>query len=271
MEPLFGQQGQTLRLGVGMSGISYVGDLTEAGGSLLRFQPGGEVSLQFARNKRLWSQLRVGFGRFTEQADGPAFATPQAEISPNRFVQTSLFSLEYGLNVRFIRRGRLQPYAGTGAGLLFYQPRDAEGNFLAENIFTRREEEVYGTATFYLPLRAGMVLKLNEQIALGISYTYKATTTDYLDNIGLLGSRKGKDALHQLQFSLYLDLGPKPAARRPQELPPLRPLQSGPRVAAQQQGPKLMEPNWQAWEETALLLRKFVYYPVQQSDDFYGI
>ncbi|RMG16542.1 MAG: hypothetical protein D6730_24970, partial [Bacteroidetes bacterium] len=32
-----------------------------------------------------------------------------------------------------------------------------------------------------------------------------------------------------------------------------------------------MEPNWQAWEETALLLRKFVYYPVQQSDDFYGI
>lgn len=262
---LLAQQGKRLRLGLGMSGIQYVGDLTEDALSLRRFEPVGSLSLQFDQQKRFWPQLNIGFGRMVEQADGLAFPDVQ-DVSPNRFVETSLFYTEFGLNVRIIRHGPVQPYLGAGVGLLFFQPKDQEGNFLAENIFTRQLDETYGSSTAYLPLTAGVVTRLGEHLSLGLSYTHKRTASDYLDNIGQLGGRAGNDHLHQIQFTVYLNLGPDAApAKGPARLPEIHPVRvTTPTTAGS--FPPQAAPNWEAWEATALLLRKFVYYEVQEGD-----
>ncbi len=250
-----------------MSANTYIGDLSEQGLKVRRFQPGGYISLQFPTKGLVWPQLNVGFGRIVEQVDGDPFPN-LPDISPNSFVETSIFHTELQVNIRFFKRSFLQPYIGLGGGILFYQPKDEKGNFLGENPFTRQEGETYATATAYLPLTAGILSKLSERISLGLSYTYRPTASDYLDNIGQLGNRKGNDALHSAQLSLYFNMGPVKAPKPLYRPSLLQPMLVKTQVNEDKSSEvQLVEANWLAWEETALLLRKFVYYPVKPEDD----
>lgn len=266
----FTQSSRNLYLGIGLSGHSYVGDLTEPNLKLQRFQPGGHISLLFANSRRLRPQINIGLGSIIEQLDEGNLEISSIDVSPNTFVETSIFHTEFQLNVHVLKQGFFQPYFAGGAGIVFYQPKDEHGNALGDNPFTREEGEIYSTAGFYLPLTAGFILKLGSKLSLSASYTFRPTTTDYLDNISFLGKRAGNDRLHSFQISIFFNLRKtRPSIHIPPESQPeLRPI-----IVAQteQDGHSLhimnlVEPDWIAWEETALLQRKFLYYPVRKGD-----
>ncbi len=197
-----------LRLGIGLMGTSYVGDLNTQGGAWERFSPGACLSLQFASDHLLSPQLNAGFGRFVAQnRDLQAVEG----VQPNTFVQTPFFFVDLRLKARFLREAMVHPYLSAGIGLLGYTPKDADGNNLIDNFATRQDGETFGSMTAGLPLSAGAELRVSPILMVGLEYTYRITTSDYLDNIGLVGLRDGKDKLQALLLTLYVTFDPDAA------------------------------------------------------------
>lgn len=207
MTLLLAQQGpqSPLRLGLGLQGTTYIGDLNSGGGSLERFSPGAALSLQFASQKLLSPQLNAGFGRIVAQ---DRELEPVDGVQPNTFVQTPFFFLDLRLKARFLREAPVHPHISAGVGLLGYSPKDADANNLIDNFATRNDGETYGSMTAAFPLSAGIEVPLHPILLLGLEYTYRPTTSDYLDNVGQVGLRKGKDKLQSLMLTLYVTFDP---------------------------------------------------------------
>ena len=58
-----------LQIGLGLTGIAYIGDLSNQSTQFQRIHPGGNLSLQAASMKHVSVQFNAGFGKFIEQAD----------------------------------------------------------------------------------------------------------------------------------------------------------------------------------------------------------
>lgn len=194
-----------LRLGIGLLASGYQGDLTTNSSVFERFSPGASLSLQFASEKLLSPQLNGGFGKFAAQDRDIAAVDG---IQPNTFVETGFFFVDLRLKARFLREAGIHPYLSAGIGMLGYTPRDADGNILLDNFATREDGETYGSISANFPLSAGLEIKLNPILHLGLEYTYRATTTDYLDNISALGTADGNDKLHSVLLSMYITFDP---------------------------------------------------------------
>ncbi|MEL7531079.1 MAG: LysM peptidoglycan-binding domain-containing protein [Bacteroidota bacterium] len=203
-----------IRIGVGMMGISYAGDLTVDDGSFQRFSPGGHLAVQFAGAKKLRPALIAGYGGFREQIDVfPGLIPPG--IEPNTFVETNFFFADFRLQYYFFQKSRLSPYLAAGVGMLSFSPQDQDGNFLGENIFTRQEGESYNTTIASFPITLGFNLDVNEVISLSLGYTHRFTPSDYLDNIGQLGTKDGNDIIQHFQMGVHFTLIPKDQIDRP--------------------------------------------------------
>ncbi len=288
-----------LQVGIGLMGVSYVGDLTDAETAFQRIHPGGNISVQFDGKAFIQPQFNVGFGEFREQSD---FLRPSTtpEVIPNTFVSTSFFYTDLRLRGRFMRKKAIQPVLGAGIGLIFFNPKDQDGNYLGENIFTRLSEEQYNTTVPSFVGTAGLTARINSTVSTAIEYSYRMVNSDYLDNIGMLGTRNGNDKLHSLEVSMRFTLWPPKAKQLPQvpevlpvypetvvevprketessELPKVQHLPpseisltptvvQAPRIVMPQ-APKVGK-NWPAIEASAIAQRKFVYYPVKEGDTF---
>ncbi|MCB0837638.1 MAG: outer membrane beta-barrel protein [Bacteroidetes bacterium] len=191
-----------LQVGFGLSGVAYVGDLTNSTTRFQRVNPGANLSLQLATPRLLDLQVNGGFGKFSEQVDDGGGVLEPA----NSFVETQFFYGDLRLKLRFLKEKNIQPYLSAGAGIIVFAPRDVNGKHLTRNQSTRNEEEKYNTAIPQLPVVVGWQMILNQTLMVSMDYTYRFTPTDYLDNIGQLGPRKGFDVLHALQISLYFTL-----------------------------------------------------------------
>lgn len=194
-----------LKLGVGLLGASYVGDLNTNGQALHRFYPGLSVSLQFDSQKLVAPQLNTGFGKFVAQDRELAGAEG---VQPNTYVETPFFFVDFRLRARFLRETAFNPYFSLGIGLLGYTPKDQDGNNLLDNFSTRAESETYGSITAGFPFSLGFEVQLSPLVGLGLEYTYRLTTSDYLDNISQFGLREGKDRIQSLLMSVYFTFDP---------------------------------------------------------------
>ena len=199
-------QRKPLRMGLGMIGTAYQGDLNVDGTEFYRFYPGAHLTFEFASHKRLTTSLCGGYGRMVAQDRD---LQPVDGIQPNIFASTNYFYADFRLKFRFRRDRKLIPYVSVGGGFLNYTPRDAEGNALADNFSTRKDGEEYGSITATLPLSAGIEYNFSKLLAVSVEYTHRRTTTDYLDNIGELGLREGKDHLNTLSLNIHITFDPE--------------------------------------------------------------
>jgi LysM repeat protein len=219
-----------LKVGLGMSGIMYYGDLSDDGTLFHRIYPGANLSIQSEGKRNLRMQLNAGFGRFAEQYDFDKPSLPEG-VFPVNFVETSFFYGDLRLKYRLLKKRRVQPYLSAGAGFMIFSPQDENGKFLSEALRTRPEGETYNTAVPQMPLSAGVQARISPILWLGLEYTYRYTPTDYLDNVGQLGRRPGNDQLHNLLVTLYFNLS-KPNVLDPEPEPwPFDSLEEAPVVA----------------------------------------
>ena len=195
-----------LRVGLGLLGATYVGDLNTNGEALYRFYPGMGFSLQFVSPRRISPQLNTGFGKFVAQNRD---LEPVGTVVPNTYVETPFFYVDFRLKARFLRERMVSPYLSAGIGLLGYTPKGTDGKNLLDNLSTREDGETYGSITAGFPLSLGTELRMSPFVALGLEYTYRLTGSDYLDNIGLIGLRDGKDKLQSLMLSFYFTFDPE--------------------------------------------------------------
>jgi len=257
-----------LKIGLGMMGFAYVGDMTDDENRFHRVYPGGSFSLQFEGKSFIQPQLNAGLGKFVAESER-VYTGLSDGILPNDFVETSFFFFDLRVRLRFLRKKRVQPYVSVGGGILLFNPKDKEGNFLGENIFTRlEEEELYNTTVPYLPLSLGVQFKLVKAVDIGLEYTYRLIPSDYLDNIGQLGAREGSDRLHSLQVSMFftLGLGKEPSISNSvssvepvePELPPEPPIKIDPSKEAS---------YWRDAERKAIVKEDFLYYRLGKGED----
>ncbi|MEM6804716.1 MAG: outer membrane beta-barrel protein [Bacteroidota bacterium] len=198
-----------LQAGFSFAGVSYTGDYSDGASSLSRVYPGANLSIQSTNPRPLKLQLNLGFGKFAEQYDTDAPSLPP-EVEIPTFIETSFIYGDLRLKYHFFNQKKFQPYLSAGAGVMFFSPKDQDGKKLVRRPSSRLEGEDFNDIVPELPLSAGVHFHLTRSLWIDLSYTYRYTPTDYLDNLGLAGGNNGFDALHAVQLGLQIDLGPRP-------------------------------------------------------------
>jgi len=214
--PIFSQQ--KVLFGLGMLNNNYIGDFTYQENSFLRVYPGVGLSAEFLSNKTFKGQLNTGIGRFMEQNDS-RFFSKEKDIEPNNFVNTLFFYLDWRLRMQMLKNSHIRPYVSAGLGIFTFRPSSEIYKNLAANTYSRPENNQYSVVIPSFPLSLGMNIPLSSKFQLGLEYSYRFTPTDYLDNIGQLGARKGNDALQTLTASFYFS--PQPKKKQP-IVPPVK-------------------------------------------------
>ena len=195
-------------LSLGFTATGYVGDLNfdrSAGGSVTQFalHPGFDLSFRKDAAKPLLPVFRLGYGKYSAQSDGidPVsyeFEGTTSLITPNSYAESVLIYGEIGLRFSpFPKSLRLKPYLEAGIGGQSFFPRAQDGILLFRKRSTRAPDELeYGSFMLYFPISGGIDFQSSTTINLQVGYTLKTLGTDYLDNIGNLGSKIGNDQLH---------------------------------------------------------------------------
>jgi len=208
-----------LQIGVSLTGTSYVGDFGGSAFLFSRFYPGVNFSLQLESGKQLKPMFNVGYGKFVGQYDegklsGLDTALLPSKFSRNTFFQTTYFGADVRMRYAFKPWGPIEPYASGGLGFFMFTPRDKVGSFLAEKSNSRARGEQYRTLVLQVPIGAGAQVRINQLLSFGIDYTYRYTLSDYVDNIGVLGSRRGNDQLHTIAGTMYISIKEQPARKK---------------------------------------------------------
>lgn len=201
-------------LGIAYTATGYYGDLnfSEQGifqSSFVNFQPGLTATLRRDAPRLILPSFHLGYGRFVAQNPDlqPVPYTINERdtlIMPNTYAETDIIHGEFILMINPIQQPRtFKPYLGVGIGGLAFYPKAQDGILLFRKFSTRApEERSYGTLALTVPVTAGMYFNLNRKLSLHLGYVYRLTTTDYLDNIGLLGRQEGNDQLHSFKLGL---------------------------------------------------------------------
>lgn len=281
--------------GFSFSGISYTGDYSEGASSLSRVYPGANFSIQSSNPRPLKLQLNAGFGKFAEQYDTDSPNIPPGVEIPT-FIETSFIYGDLRLRYHFFNNKNFQPYLSAGAGIMFFSPKDQDGKRLVRRTSTRLEGEDFNDIIPELPLSAGFYFHMTQQVWMDISYTYRYTPTDYLDNLGLAGENNGFDVLHSINLGLHITLGPKPeVSQAVSESPVLSPMEETDSMAVKTEGEattevdseennsaeKPMSPalkevldtaakdkeDWLEKAEEAIENDDFIYYRVKRGED----
>lgn len=200
-----------IKLGVGMTGNYYVGDLSTSKFAYNRIYPGAYFSLSTDNPRRIKWVLNAGYANITEQDDNPRYAqTFSKDIHPNTYVSTDFGYGDVGIQIRAFKRHRFQPYLSAGLGFLFFSPKDKKNTGLLDQDFSRLEDETYSLVAFQAPFGFGFEYKILPSIGINLSYQYRLLSSDYIDNIGKLGVRPGNDLIQSLQFGLTFAPVPAP-------------------------------------------------------------
>ncbi len=188
------------RLGIGYSGNTYFGDLN-ANEKMHRFYPGVHLSLGFETQKMFMPGFHIIIGKFIAQTrDLP----PVEGRQPNAFVKTPFVNASFSLKFRPLFKNPVSPFMGFGLGLLHFTPKNELNQNLSTILSTRMPGESYASNTLNFPLNLGIDFRLSRNFSVGLNYFYVLTTTDYLDNIGKLGTQSGNDKMMHLSLSMQM-------------------------------------------------------------------
>lgn len=200
-----------LKVGVAFAGMNYIGDINPKKEGIHRVYPAANFSLAFESQKAILPTFNAGFGRFDAQNRN---LSEVEGIQPNTFVRTQYFYANFLMKIQVLHKLPFHPHAGVGLGIYNFTPKDQNGNPLLNNQSTRKTGESYGSTAFMLPLNLGVQWRLNQYFSITLDYNHFFVFSDYLDNIGQLGSKKGNDKLHGLQLGLNFIWINKAKARR---------------------------------------------------------
>jgi hypothetical protein len=185
------------KVGVSALGANYHGDLNK---TWEKFNIGFNFNLQFEKRKKLMPQINLSSASITGQ--DPNHNPKKNKY--NNFVKTSITALDIRFLYRFTPKKQGSLYIGTGAGLLFFNPKDMNKNALIEDKTSRAENETYSNVTFILPTVVGYRYYINPYTSIYTEFVSLNPQTKYLDNINQLGNHKKNDRLFTLNFGIQL-------------------------------------------------------------------
>jgi hypothetical protein len=207
-----------------MTATGYYGDLNYNSEGIFNsnffsFYPGFNLAFRSGAPRRLNLQFELGYGKIVGQNPDLQAVTlemgegfPSIKVQPNKYTETFMVQNNLGFRINLIRQPKVvKPFLGIGIGILAFFPQSETGIPLVRKVSTRApSEDLYNTITYQFPLTAGIEFNLDERLGLNFAYTYRATGSDYIDNIGRLGALEGNDQLHILQIGASIHFIDKP-------------------------------------------------------------
>lgn len=212
-----------IRVGLGFTGNQYTGDLTsDKIADAIRVYSGVNLSILAQRQSPLNFLVSIGAGTVVGQNDSVKFTQPTSNrLSPNRFFATSFIYGDLNLRYRFFNADKLSTWFGAGGGFLFYSPKNEKSLGLLDQDRTRIPGETYNLIMLQVPLRVGIDYNFSRYVGLSLSFQHRFLSSDYLDNIGEMGTRKGNDYLQSLEITLNIPLNPPKESTSPKIYKPI--------------------------------------------------
>jgi hypothetical protein len=197
------QVSKYLELGVGP--CAYKGDLS---GSYSKFSSSFHLGVLFKNDKRLNSHFGLMIGNITGQNPKLSFPidTNTATPTPNKYFKTTLFSVNYDVMIKLIKKEHFTLYLSQGIGILRFNPKDEDNKDLSGQFNKRAEDETFNNFTLMLPTSLGAIYTFKNNFGAGLQMGWLNSQSDYLDNISVWGSRKRKDNVFTCKFSFYAPL-----------------------------------------------------------------
>jgi len=194
-------------LEIGISSNAYRGDLA----GYEKFTQVFHLALKLNKKRLLNSRFGLSTGFITGENRLYAFTDESGgRTSPNTFFRTSIFSLDYELQVNVYRTRNFALYLSQGLGFIRFNVK----NDLRENLIdfqeTRAANETYNNFAFMLPTGLGATYFLKNGFGLGAQASILNTQSDYLDNISEWGIRSGNDNVLRFKFYLYIPFKKQP-------------------------------------------------------------
>jgi hypothetical protein len=191
-------------------GLSGNASKTDLATSYQRWTPGMHLNLQLYQKKRFNGSFNISYGSVISQNLRPDYVEEMAEnAAPVNYVNTSFFTINYGLQLNLLKKERYRLFVGQGVGVIKIYPKDIEGNNLAQASRTRASNESYSNVSIFLPTQLGFNYFLNNGYGLGLTATWLNPATDYVDNLSQLGTKAGNDNILSYRFSLLVPLKTK--------------------------------------------------------------
>ncbi len=202
---ILAQGSPRFQIGAGPTVNWFYGDLQPEDERIHRPYAGMNIALQFNNPKFIGPQINAGFGSYRVQDRLFDPEIPAGEdVEPNTFASSNFFYLDFMLRIRPLKRRLFRPHGGVGIGLFNFNPKNVAGEELVNLPDTRLPQEEYNTTTGMLPLNVGFTWAINDLVSVGMDYYRHVVFSDYLDNVGELGTRSGGDGLNSLQIMVYL-------------------------------------------------------------------
>jgi len=187
---------------LGFNALAYKGDL---GNNYSKWSGGLHATMQFNTHKKWSGSINLTVGNFTGQDTDPSFNIPtESGRQPNTYFSTPFVSFHYQLLWNVYLKKNVRIFVGQGLGLMRYNPKDADGNSLANQSISRAANESSGTIALIAPTSAGAAYTFRNRFGLAYRLTLLNAATDYLDNISQLGSVSGGDNVLTHQVSLLV-------------------------------------------------------------------
>jgi hypothetical protein len=190
---------------IGIGPNAYKGDLS---GSYQKFSSSFHLGIMFKNDKRLNSHFGLMIGNITGQNPHLSFPvdTTMPAPTPNKVFKTTLFSVNYDLMIKLIKKENFTLYISQGIGVLRFNPKDENNENLSDQFNSRAENETFNNFTIMLPTNIGAMYTLKNNYGFGFQMGWLNSQSDYLDNISMWGSREKKDNVFLCKFSFYAPL-----------------------------------------------------------------
>lgn len=185
----------------GVSATAYKGDL---GKPYQAWTPAYHVSFLPNDAKRLHGSIHFSWGSISGQEVPPNIFDAETPVAINFFFRSNFTAIHYALQYNLIRNPSWKVYISQGLGFMRFVPRNEAGIKLQDMPATRAVGESYTSVAAFLPTQLGATYYFSNQFGVGVKAGWLHTTTDYIDNISLLGSRRGNDRVLQYQFMLHV-------------------------------------------------------------------
>ncbi len=125
----------------------------------------------------------------------------------NTFFKTNFVQLSLGLRLNVVKNDFLTVYFNPNIGIMRFTPKDIRNQKLANQAETRTLGETLPTTAFVIPASVGAMYKFKaSKLAIGAEVGLLNPMSDYLDNVGKLGSASARDNSLQIKLSVYAPL-----------------------------------------------------------------
>lgn len=189
-------------LDLGLSANAYNGDLS----SYQKWTAMYHFGISFNKNEKWNGRINLSFGFITGENRTYQSSKPNEQGAPVTFFSTSLVNFNYELKYHFIKTKRWAIYASQGIGVMQFTPKNEDNQKLINLLNTRAADESYNNIAVFFPTSLGVNYWLKSGYGIGLQGTILNPQTNYLDNIGVLGTRNKNDQVLQFRFFVLAPL-----------------------------------------------------------------